>query len=323
MTRRWIPAALAAIILWPVGAGAQEQPQPAPRPRARTRVESGPFTYTFSGNRGRIGVVVKTDADAANDKIGARIEAVSPGGPAEKAGLKAGDIITRFNGTSLAGVAAEEDEASGPGMKLIELARALDPGDTAQVEYRRGTETRKASLVAEEVEYHGMSQMDIPGMVERSMPRIQVGPGWPGDFSVNMFMNAPWGGIELVSLNPDLGDYFGTREGVLVVRAPEDSTLSLKGGDVILAIGGRKPTSPEHAMRILRSYDVGETVTIDVQRKQHRTTVTWKVPDQESHFRMMPTPRRMREEPSALRWRVQPRFDRVPLKVRRLSIRAI
>src|SRR5258705_3233830 len=35
----------------------------------------------------------------------------------------------------------------------------------------------------------------------------------------------------------------------LVVRAPEDSSLAVKGGDVILTIGGRKPSSPEQAMR--------------------------------------------------------------------------
>ncbi|HYT83361.1 MAG TPA: PDZ domain-containing protein, partial [Gemmatimonadales bacterium] len=256
MTRNWTLAALAALTLSPVLAPAQEQP--APRPRARTRVQ-GPIGGVFSVNvnRGRIGVLVKTDADAQNDKVGARIEAVTPGGPAEKAGLKSGDIITRFNGTALGGVGAENDEESGPGMKLIELARALDPGDTVQVEYRRGSDSRKATLVADEVAWHGgITSVEVPDMHwEGMIPRIEMGQG-------GLWFGNPWGGIELVSLNPDLGEYFGTREGVLVVRAPEDSALALKGGDVILAIGGRKPTSPEHAMRILRSYDAGETVTI-------------------------------------------------------------
>ena len=294
MIRTWIPAALAALTLWPVATTAAAQ---EPRPRARTRVSPTPFgVFSFSGNRGRIGVVVSTKADAQNDKIGARIEAVSPGGPAEKAGLKAGDIITRFSGTALGGAAAEDDEESGPGMKLIELARALDPGDTAQVEYRRGSDTRRATIVAEEVEWSTSSNFEIPDM-ERMMPKIQVGPGNHFEW----MMGGAWGGIELVSLNPDLGEYFGTREGVLVVRAPEDSALALKGGDVILGIGGRKPTSPEHAMRILRSYDEGETVTVEVQRKQRRTTLTWKVPDEESHFRMMPRARRSRQAPSYFR----------------------
>ncbi len=298
MNRNLTMAALAVCLLWPAASVTQE-PRARVRTRPRVRVEGGPFgVFSFSDNRGRIGVIVDTRADAAGDKVGARIEGITPGGPAEKAGLKAGDVITRFNGTALAGVAADETEDSGPGMKLIELARELDPGDTVQVEYRRGNDARKATLVAEDL---GMSRLmgDMSGQMEHLnelMPRMGVGPG--NDFT--FAFGSPWGGIELVKLNPDLGDYFGTREGVLVVSAPEDSTLALKGGDVILSIGGRKPASPTQAMRILRSYDAGETVTLDVLRKQKRVTVSWKVPEHEDrYFRKVPR----LEEPSWFRLR--------------------
>jgi hypothetical protein len=323
MTRTWIVAAFAALTLSPIAAWAQEAPRPRPRPspRARTRVETGPFgVFSFSDNRGRIGVVVKTEPDAADDKLGARIEAVTPGGPAEKGGLRAGDIITRFKGTALGGVATESDDASGPGMKLIELARALDPGDTVQVEYRRGSANNKATIVAEDLSGGGTwrgpgdVRVEIPEMGEmdhmwEGFPKMQMGPG-----GFAWTMGDAWGGIELVSLNPDLGEYFGTREGVLVVRASEDSTLPLKGGDVILAIGGRKPTSPMHAMRILRSYDTGETVSIDVQRKQRRTTLSWKVPEADERFHFAPGTRRMREEPS--RYRIAPKIRLAPVMAR-------
>lgn len=314
MIRTWTLAAFAAFMLAPAPVAAQETP--APRPKARQRVERTPMgVFSFSDNRGRIGVVVNTAPDAADDKLGARIEAVTPGGPAEQAGLKAGDIITRFSGTALGGVRAEDEDASGPGMKLIELARALDPGDSVQVEYRRGSETRKATLVAEDLSWGGMARVEMPEMPDMSgMPhmledlrRMQGGLAWT--------MGDAWGGIELVSLNPDLGDYFGTREGVLVVRASEDSTLPLKGGDVILSIGGRKPTSPMHAMRILRSYDMGETVSIEVLRKQKRTTLTWKVPEAEQRFKMAPSRRPRREEPSS--------YNIAPLRIRTAARRVI
>jgi S1-C subfamily serine protease len=278
----------------------------------RTRVETGPFSvFSFNDNRGRIGVVVKTAPDAADDKLGARIEAVTPGGPADKAGLKAGDIITRFKGTALGGVASESDEDSGPGMKLIALARELDPGDTVQVEYRRGTATSKATIVAEDLGGGGNVRVEMPEMGEmdhmwEGFPKMQMAPG-----AFAWTMGDAWGGIELVNLNADLGEYFGVREGVLVVRASEDSTLPLKGGDVILAIGGRKPTSPMHAMRILRSYESGETVSIDVQRKQRRTTLSWKVPEAEERFNLTPRSRRPREEPS--RYRIAPKIRMAPV----------
>jgi hypothetical protein len=201
-----------------------------------------------------------------------------------------GDVITRFNGTARGGVKAEDAEDSGPGMKLIDLARALDPGDSVRVDYRRGNESRRATIVAEDLDARVWTR--IPGPERSLMPRMRIGPG-------DMWFGSPWGGIELVKLNPDLGDYFGTREGVLVVSAPRESTLALKGGDVITTIGGRKPSSPEQAMRILGSYDPGDTVAINVLRKQKRVTVTWLVPEHEDHFfKLAPE---MREGPSWFR----------------------
>src|SRR5437667_3761829 len=309
MIRNLSMAALAACLIWPAAPVTQTAPQPRVRVRPRVRVETGPFgVYSFSGSRGRIGVLVDTKADAAGDKVGVRLEGVTPGGPAEKAGLKAGDVITRFNTTSLGGATAEEGEDSGPGLRLIELAHRLEPGDTVQVEYRRGSENRKATIVAEDLPMTGRLEMSgMPGMgaMEEMLPRLRM-PAGPGN-GFEFAFGSPWGGIELVELNPELGEYFGTREGVLVVRVPEDSTLNLKGGDVILSIGGRKPTSPMQAMRILRSYDPGETVTLDVLRKQKHVTVAWKVPQNDG--RMFKRSPRMHEEPS--RFRVAPKFFRI------------
>jgi S1-C subfamily serine protease len=82
------------------------------------------------GGRPRIGVMIDARADSATDKIGARIKEVTPDGPADKAGLKAGDIVTSFNGTALGGVKSDDEDESGPGQKLIDLAQKLDVGDT-------------------------------------------------------------------------------------------------------------------------------------------------------------------------------------------------
>src|SRR5207249_5765156 len=153
MQRNWIIVA-AALAGSSVGLAAQGTPRPPRPPRVRA--------FMMSDHRGRIGVVVKTDASPETDKIGAKIEGVTPGGPADKAGLKVGDIITKFNGTSLAGAKAEDEEESGPGSKLIELARKLAPGDTARLEYRRGTDAKKATLVAEDL--GSRFRVEMPGM---------------------------------------------------------------------------------------------------------------------------------------------------------------
>jgi len=116
------------------------------------------------------------------------------------------------------------------------------------------------------------------------------GDGMDMRMDMGFCMGEAWCDLDLVTLNPDLGDYFGTKDGVLVIKAPADSGLPLKSGDVILSIGGRKPTSPSHAMRILRSYDAGETVTIDIMRHQKRSTLSWTVPDENHgwHIRQRP-----------------------------------
>jgi len=269
------------------------------------------FAYTMGENRGRIGVIVRTDANTESDKVGAKIEAVTPGGPADKAGLKVGDIITKFNGTSLGGVPSDDDEESGPGKKLVELAHQLDPGDTVQIEYRRGTDSKKATVVAAKLgDGRFRMEMGDPGiMVMPGMPDMHDMPDMNFDFFVS-----PWGDLKLVSLNPDLGDYFGTKEGILVVKAPADSSLPLKGGDVIISIGGRKPSSPEHAMRILRSYDKGETVSIEILRKQKRMTVAWRVPSRDDRLRVREE-RHEHERDEQSTWRRQARqrlrFQRV------------
>jgi len=305
MQRQWLVIAAVAA-LWAAGLTAQE-PAPTPRPPRAARAPRAPraFAFAFGDNHGRIGVVVRTDASAESDKVGAKIEGVTPGSPAEKAGLKVGDIITKFNSTALGGLKAEDDEESGPGQKLIALARKLEPGDTVRLEYRRGSDTKQATLVAEDL--GGDFHMEMPGPMV--MPRTPM-PGMDFEFS----FGEPWGDLELVSLNPDLGEYFGTKEGILVVKAPADSSLSLKAGDVILSIGGRKPSSPSHAMRILRSYEKGETVSLDILRKQKRMTVSWKVPSRETRMFRRHEEHRDHEEQSRFQ-RVRPwrsiRFQRV------------
>ena len=66
-------------------------------------------------------------------------------------------------------------------------------------------------------------------------------------------------------------------------------------------------------MRILRSYEKGETVSIDILRKQKRSTVTWKVPSREDRFWRLHEGTDDREEQS---W--MPR-----VKVRRLHLQRV
>ena len=50
---------------------------------------------------------------------------------------------------------------------------------------------------------------------------------------------------------------------------------------MVLAVDGRKPAGPSHLMRILRSYDRGETFKLDILRNRKRETVTARLGEPE------------------------------------------
>lgn len=217
---------------------------------------------------GRLGVMLGSPERGA-DSAGALVRGVMPHSPADTAGLRRGDVITRYNGTALDGAG-----------KLVELARALQPGDTVRLEYRRDGAMKTATLVADRMERRiEMAFRGMPGGPQGD----GMGPGMrmhmPGmDMDMMMFRHHA-AGLELVEVGKDLGEYFGTSEGFLVVKPPADSASPLRAGDVLLAIDGRKPQSVDHAFEILHSYAPGEKAKLEVMRKKQRTTLTWVAPE--------------------------------------------
>lgn len=273
--------------------------------RFRVMVNGEDVSGTFGPlmqRRARLGVTVSLEP-RASDSVGAYLESVTPGGPAANAGLQSGDVVIRLDGKSVfeSGLRATQEQ-SVPGVGLIELAAKLSPNDTITVNYARGDARRSTSLVtgdepiswtAEgnlmEMRFPGGERIfEFPGL--RVQPRIEIERGprvnvrrdneWiggvirePGQWTVHLEGGA-LSDLELAPLNADLGGYFGTTEGVLVVKVPDESPLSLKAGDVILSVDGRKATSPSSVMRILQSYENGESLKLDVMRQKRQMTVT-------------------------------------------------
>jgi len=244
------------------------------------------------GKRARLGVVLDPDPDAESAKTGARITAVTPGGPAEQAGLKPGDIIVTLDGRPLVGVGDE-----GPTAALIELAGDLEDGQEIPLEYRRGKDTMKVTVTARVLgptmlhvgEGDITTEIEIPDVIE-----IDEMPGFhweqePRDVRVHVVTEGPsWLDMEMVSLSPELADYFGAGEGVLVVRVDESSELKLQGGDVIVDIGGRKVSKPSQVLKIMRSYEPGEEVAINVLRKRVHLTLDVAAPERHGRFMVAP-----------------------------------
>lgn len=81
-------------------------------------------------------------------------------------------------------------------------------------------------------------------------------------------------GLELTPLGPELGEYFGTDEGLLVTDVRDGATLGLEPGDVLLAVDGRAVEDVDHARRILRSYQPDEELTLRIVRRGETMEVT-------------------------------------------------
>ncbi|MBN8483098.1 MAG: PDZ domain-containing protein, partial [Xanthomonadales bacterium] len=270
------------------------------------------FRYITDPDRAIIGVVLASEAR------GARIEALTPDGPAERAGLRSGDVITAIDGKALAGGDAEAklDDAR-------ERLAGLKDGQDVRIGYERdgkaGKELRIAAqrraarnwptLIADDdgpsrVVYErqvrdGMKQVEVEmarahaeaaragveaqrAMSEADRARLEAGmarlealrdirPGWD---------------INLTSLNPELGRYFGTDSGVLVLSAGSDALAGLKAGDVIRKVEGRPITRPEEALRALRDEPTGSEVELDVLRERKSVALKVKVPEHRSIFRI-------------------------------------
>jgi len=154
---------------------------------------------------------------------------------------------------------------------------AIEPGEKVELGLERDGKPLKLAVEARRLDrafYAGTPGVPVMRPLQ-ALPRIEA---LPFDGDVHWLLGG-WGDAEFVTLTPKLGRYFGTDKGVLVARAPEDAALGLQDGDVILSIGGRAPENGPHAMRILRSYQPGESVELKILRDRRGQTLSAKIPE--------------------------------------------
>jgi membrane-associated protease RseP (regulator of RpoE activity) len=229
--------------------------------------------------RPRLGIILQGSSiePSKGSAPGAVVLAISPGSPADEAGLQPGDVITGWNGQPLGdGASGVDEKADRASRDLVNRSKTLEDGESVTLQYLRDGVEHEATLVAREIDFSPWTVQGFvkPFSVESRGDWPLVAPAYRSWSLLNH-----WSDMELVALNPELGAYFGSDTGVLVVRGPsDDESLGLESGDVILRIGDREVKSPEHAMRILRSYEPEENLTIDIIRHQQSQTLTGTIP---------------------------------------------
>ena len=181
-----------------------------------------------------------------------------------------------------------------PGNQLISIVSGLVPGKAVDLQYRRRDALRTATITPAEdeamiVQFRGPEAARAPLAV--TIPRVPMRPSSPEGFGEVQILREGLqpsrytfaiGGmlsdLELAPMNAKLGTYFGTTEGVLVINVPEKDNLGLQPGDVISKVDGRDVETPSEFLRVLRSYDKGDSFKLTVTRQKRTEVVTATLP---------------------------------------------
>ena len=263
--------------------------------------------YLSDSKRGMLGVVLDDDAN------GMRVSAVSPDGPAERAGIRDGDVITAIGGSSVRSgdtdtivdnlVAGKQISVSvlrdGKRLQfhvtpqrfqasdweaLARTAQAAAQRSLAQLnspEFRKQLDTAAQQSLAEVNSPEFRKQLDRSieeAMKQSERARADIAAQWGKGFTLKGHWFAPWWGLNLASLNPELGRYFGTDQGALVLSNDAQRYPGLQAGDVITEVNGSAVAKPEDAMRALQALPMDKPVRLTVLRHGKRLAVQLKTP---------------------------------------------
>ncbi|MGH8688024.1 MAG: DegQ family serine endoprotease [Burkholderiales bacterium] len=207
-------------------------------------------------SRGRIGVVIQeVTRDLAQsfglDRArGALVNSVEKGSPAEKGGVEATDIITRFDGKDV-------DSSS----ELPRIVGATRPGSKVQVDVWRKGATRTLALTVGELQEEHVATQDAPRE-----------PGKSPALAANRL------GIVVSELSAEQKRDMGLAQGLVVTDVRSDARADLRRGDILLRLvhNGRHTElkSAEQFNRLLAGLERDAVITLQVRRGESIAFVT-------------------------------------------------
>jgi serine protease Do len=242
----------------PLAPQAPQAPQAPLPPQVRelnSLVSLGGGTY--------LGVsLAEIDANRAKElklkeAYGVEITRVEEGSPAEKAGVKAGDVVLEYNGQRVEGMEQfgrmVHETPAGREVKLT-LSR-----DGAPETLTATLASRKGRAMSESFHFE--------------MPDIRI-PDIPQIYTATRTTRL---GVEAESLGPQLAEYFGVKEGVLVRSVRENTAAQkagIKAGDVITKVDGMPVTSPSELSGAVRSASAKKTYSVELMRERKAQNVS-------------------------------------------------
>ena len=209
---------------------------------------SGQLRNAGRVSRGRIGVVIQevskelADSFGLGKPVGALVNGVEKGGPAEKAGVETGDIILKFDGKP---VNASAD--------LPRIVGSTKPGSKASLQLWRKGQTRDVTVTVGE----------IPD------DRVAAGRGGrPGDKKPEVAANRL--GLVVSDLSEDKRRDLRLPGGAVVDEVRNQPRGDVRAGDVIVAVTAKGSTtdikSAKQFNEVLAGLDKGTTITLQIRR---------------------------------------------------------
>ena len=215
------------------------------------------------------------------EEYGVEITRVDDGSPADKAGLKAEDVVLEYNGQRVEGIEQFQrlvhETPAGRNVKLLISRNGSVQTLTANIG------TRKSKL------FQG-SAKDLLGGGGFDFPNIQI-PDMPGGFTT---WRSSMLGVEAESLGSQLAEYFGVKEGVLVravIKGSAAEKAGMKAGDVITKVDQTRVTSPGEVSSAVRSARSRKSFPIELMRDHREMTITVTIDEDRSERAPIPRAR--------------------------------
>jgi len=249
--------------------------------------ESQPVMRALEIGRGsRLGITVQDIEDSNNKQVkaGVVVETVESGGPAEKAGMKAGDAITEYDGERVRSV-----------RQFQRLVQESALGRSVPVVLSRDGQRVTVNVTPEAWRSNddfALRYLDVPTRIRPALPtppatpRAPLPPSvdlWRSDGPLTILTGRGRLGVTTEQLTPQLAQYFGVKEGALVKVVQEGSAgekAGIKAGDVITGVNGSHVYDPSDISRAINRLDAGAEFSVEVMRDHKTQTLKGKLETQ-------------------------------------------
>jgi serine protease Do len=211
------------------------------------------------------------------EERGAEVTNVAKDSPADKAGIKQGDVVLDYDGTAVEGIE-----------QITRLVRETPVGRQVKISVWRNGAVQTLTASIEASRSSALSAMPRNMGVHREGAYLVFPDDDGGQIQIRppvmnmpflMTLQNPALGIEGESLRSQeqLADFFGVKDGVLVKLVRKNSAAEkagMKAGDVVVKVDDSTVSTSQDITRALRALGSKRTFTVTVVRNKREIPLT-------------------------------------------------